>query len=275
MGCVHLYVGVSVHPLGVCLPIGVSVYLVVSIGSPFGPGATSLGLHVWRVEQLRPVQVPEATLGVVFSGDTYVVLHNGLEEQAHLHLWVGWDSPQDKRGACALLSTQLSSLLGERVTHREVQGNKSDLCMDCFPHGLTYRTLVVGCGARSNVLEHSRMQELAAASQDSERGGKAHLEIVADGKEPPELVQLLGPKPPLKEGSPEEDMVADQSNTGAAVLYKARTWQYTIMAPELGIPKCHHAGHRRYMRLGTARVHHDGPQEHMSLDMAQGHSGDP
>ncbi|XP_039420142.1 macrophage-capping protein [Corvus cornix cornix] len=248
-------------------------------GSPFGPGATRPGLHVWRVEQLRPVEVPEATLGVFFSGDAYLVLHNGPEEQSHLHLWMGRDSSQDERGACALLSTQLSSLLGERpVTHREVQGNESDLFMDYFPRGLTYQeggvasafnracpgpgpgpepepklyqvkgkrkirasqrdpswasfntgdcflldlgqTLFIWHGARSNVLERSRAQELAAAIRDSERGGKARLEIVADGEEPPEMVQVLGPKPPLQEGSPEEDVVADQRNTEAAVLYK-------------------------------------------------------
>lgn len=35
--------------------------------------------------------------------------------------------------------------------------------------------------------------------------------------------QVLGPKPTLQEGSPEEDVVADQRNAGAAVLYKARS----------------------------------------------------
>ncbi|NXF12346.1 CAPG protein, partial [Smithornis capensis] len=244
-------------------------------GSPFGAAAARPGLHIWRVEQLRPVEVPEATRGVFFSGDAYLVLHNGPEERAHLHLWLGRDSSQDERGACALLSTQLSSLLGERpVTHREVQGNESDLFMEYFPRGLTYQqeggvasafkptrpspgpgpapklyqvkgkrkirasereptwasfntgdcflldleqTLFVWCGARSNVLERSRAQELATAIRDSERGGKARLEIVADGEEPPEMIQVLGPKPPLQEGSPEEDVAADQSNAGAAV----------------------------------------------------------
>ncbi|XP_064493843.1 macrophage-capping protein isoform X1 [Pseudopipra pipra] len=247
-------------------------------GSPFGPAAALPGLHIWRVEQLRPVEVPEAARGIFFSGDSYLVLHNGPEERAHLHLWMGRDSSQDERGACALLSTQLSSLLGERpVTHREVQGNESDLFMEYFPHGLTYQqeggvasafkptwpspspgpapklyqvkgkrkirvserdpawasfntgdcflldlgqTLFVWCGARSNVLERSRAQELAVAIRDSERGGKARLEIVVDGEEPPEMVQVLGPKPPLQEGSPEEDVAADRSNMGAAVLYK-------------------------------------------------------
>lgn len=35
------------------------------------------------------MEVPKATLGIFFSGDSYLVLHNGLDEQAHLHLWVG------------------------------------------------------------------------------------------------------------------------------------------------------------------------------------------
>ncbi|NXW45801.1 CAPG protein, partial [Nyctiprogne leucopyga] len=52
----------------------------------------------------------------------------------------GRGSSRDEQGACALLSTQLNALLGERpVTHREVQGNESDLFMEYFPHGVTYQ----------------------------------------------------------------------------------------------------------------------------------------
>lgn len=58
-------------------------------GSPFGPAATRPGLHIWRVEKLRPVEVPKATWGTFFSGDAYLVLHNGPDERAHLHLWMG------------------------------------------------------------------------------------------------------------------------------------------------------------------------------------------
>ncbi|KAM6331315.1 macrophage-capping protein [Alca torda] len=244
-------------------------------GSPFGPTTTQPGLHIWRVEKLRPVEVPEVMWGVFFSGDAYLVLHNGPDERAHLHLWMGRDSSRDEQGACALLSTQLNALLGERpVTHREVQGNESDVFMEYFPRGITYQeggvdsafkatrpgagptrklyqvkgkkniraserdvcwasfntgdcfildlgeTLFVWCGARCNMLERRRAQELATAIRDGERGGKALLEIVVDGEEPPEMLQVLGPKPTLQEGSPEEDVVADQRNAGAAILYK-------------------------------------------------------
>uniref|UniRef100_A0A8C4UVZ5 Macrophage-capping protein n=1 Tax=Falco tinnunculus TaxID=100819 RepID=A0A8C4UVZ5_FALTI len=90
---------------------------------------------------------------------------------------------------------------------------------DCFILDLG-KTLFVWCGARCNVLERSKAQELAMAIRDGERSGKARLEIVVDGEEPPEMLQVLGPKPILQEGSPEEDVVADQRNAGAAVLYK-------------------------------------------------------
>ncbi|OXB53704.1 hypothetical protein ASZ78_003277 [Callipepla squamata] len=214
-------------------------------GSPFGPTPTRPGLHIWRVEKLCPVPVPESSWGIFFSGDAYLVLHLGPEERAHLHLWIGRDASRDERGACALLSTQLNALLGERpVTHREAQGHESDEFMGYFPCGITYQdggvdsafksvqhspgpvqrlyqvkgrrniraterdlswasfntgdcfildlgeTIFMWCGARCNVLERSRAQELAAAIRDGKRGGKARLETVVDGEEPPEMLQV-------------------------------------------------------------------------------------
>lgn len=150
-----------------------------------------------------------------------------------------------------------------------------------FHHSLP-QTLTVWCGAWSNVLKHSRMQELAAASYDSERGGKAHLEIVADGEEPPEMGQVcphwaergiwvsLGwlRDPPVSSPS----RCWDPSTPCRRAALRSTWWltratqgqlsptrQGPLMAPGLGMPKCHHGGHRRYMRLGTARVHHDSP----------------
>lgn len=195
----------------------------------------------------------------------------------------GRDSSQDERGACALLSTQMSSLLGKHtVTHHEVQGNESNLFMEYFPCGLTYETLFIWCGAWTNVLEHSRAQELTIAIWDGQQGGKTHLETVADSKEPPEMVQVLSPKSPLQGGSPKEDMVADQSKMGEVILYKARTWWNTMVARGLGMPECHHGGHRggdgqgpqNYSRVGVAREQCSGPMRH-SAGRCGGHYGCP
>lgn len=58
-------------------------------GSPFDASATQPGLHIWRVEKMKPVPVPKEMQGVFYSGDSYLVLHNGEDEQSHLHLWIG------------------------------------------------------------------------------------------------------------------------------------------------------------------------------------------
>lgn len=65
---------------------------------------------------------------------------------AHLFLLVlfllcpGQSSTRDEQGACAVLSTHLNSLLGERpIQYREVQGNESDVFMEYFPRGIKYQ----------------------------------------------------------------------------------------------------------------------------------------
>lgn len=57
--------------------------------SPFPASVQDPGLHIWRVEKLKPVPVARENQGVFFSGDSYLVLHNGPEEVSHLHLWIG------------------------------------------------------------------------------------------------------------------------------------------------------------------------------------------
>uniref|UniRef100_A0A2K5JRB3 Gelsolin-like domain-containing protein n=1 Tax=Colobus angolensis palliatus TaxID=336983 RepID=A0A2K5JRB3_COLAP len=197
-------------------------------GSPFPGSVQDPGLHVWRVEKLKPVPVARENQGVFFSGDSYLVLHNGPEEVSHLHLWIGQQSSRDEQGACAVLAVHLNTLLGERpVQHREVQGNESDLFMrtvqrgereSCGPFSergsriqapgsdpgfpASLQNISAWCGGKSNILEHNK------------------VEIVTDGEEPAEMIQVLGPKPALKEGNPEEDLTADKANAQAAALYK-------------------------------------------------------
>ncbi|KAH0519216.1 Macrophage-capping protein [Microtus ochrogaster] len=246
-------------------------------GSPFPASVQDPGLHIWRVEKLKPVPLARENHGIFFSGDSYLVLHNGPEEVSHLHLWIGQQSSRDEQGACAVLAVHLNTLLGERpVQHREVQGNESDLFMSYFPRGLKYQeggvesafhktnsgatpaaikklyqvkgkknirateralswdsfntgdcfildlgqSIFAWCGAKSNILERNKARDLALAIRDSERQGKAQVEIITDGEEPAEMIQVLGAKPALKEGNPEEDLTADKTNAQAAALYK-------------------------------------------------------
>uniref|UniRef100_A0ABI7W0N8 Gelsolin-like domain-containing protein n=1 Tax=Felis catus TaxID=9685 RepID=A0ABI7W0N8_FELCA len=90
---------------------------------------------------------------------------------------------------------------------------------DCFILDLG-QNIFAWCGGKSNILERNKARDLALAIRDSERQGKAQVEIVTDGEEPAEMIQVLGPKPALKEGNPEEDLTADRTNAQAAALYK-------------------------------------------------------
>ena len=46
------------------------------------------------------------------------------------------------------------------------------------------------CGAKSNILERNKARDLALAIRDSERQGKARVEIVTDGEEPADMIQV-------------------------------------------------------------------------------------
>ncbi|XP_063167476.1 macrophage-capping protein [Candoia aspera] len=246
-------------------------------GSPFDASAKEPGLHIWRVEKMKPVPVPDQMKGVFYTGDSYLVLYNGSDEHSNLHIWIGQNSSRDEQGACALLSTHLNSIPKEKpIQYREVQGNESDVFMEYFPHGIKYQEggvesaftrtqsnpeqgpmrqlyqvkgkkniravekelswtsfntgdcfildlgeqIFTWYGGKSNILERNKARDFAAAIRDSERKGKSRVEIVVDGEEPAEMIAVLGPKPALKEGTAEEDIVADQKNATAAVLYK-------------------------------------------------------
>ncbi|KAJ7305099.1 hypothetical protein JRQ81_010937 [Phrynocephalus forsythii] len=246
-------------------------------GSPFDESVKEPGLHIWRMEKMKPVSVPAEMHGVFYTGDSYLVLHNGFDEHSSVHIWIGQNSSRDEQGACALLSTHLNSFLKEKpIQYREVQGNESDVFMEYFSRGIKYQdggidsafnktqanqqsssthklyqikgkkniraterelswssfntgdcfildlgeNIFIWCGGKSNILERNKAQDLATAIRDSERKGKAKVEIVTDGEEPAEIIAVLGPKPVLKEGSPEEDVAADQKNAVSAVLYK-------------------------------------------------------
>uniref|UniRef100_A0A2K5DG18 Gelsolin-like domain-containing protein n=1 Tax=Aotus nancymaae TaxID=37293 RepID=A0A2K5DG18_AOTNA len=213
-------------------------------GFPFSASVQDPGLHLWRVEKLKPVPVARENQGV-----------------SHLHLWIGQQSSWHEQGSCAVPAVHLNTLLGEwPVQHCEVQGSESNLFMSYFPQGLKYQeggvesafhktssgapaavkklyqvkgrrtsiwdsfsmgdyfildlgqNIFAWCGGKSNILECNKARDLAL--------GKAQVEIVTDGEEPDEMIQVLGPKPSLKEGNPEEDLTADQTNAQATALYK-------------------------------------------------------
>lgn len=59
-----------------------------------------------------------------------------------------------------------------------------------MPHLL--QNIFAWCGGKSNILERNKARDLALAIRDSERQGKAQVEIVTDGEEPAEMIQVCG-----------------------------------------------------------------------------------
>ncbi|KAJ8266088.1 hypothetical protein GJAV_G00125740, partial [Gymnothorax javanicus] len=88
---------------------------------------------------------------------------------------------------------------------------------DCFILDLG-QTIVSWVGSQANVFEKQKVREIATLIRDTDKQGKARIDDVTEGEETPEMLQVLGPMPVLKESIPEEDKQADVSNT--ASLYK-------------------------------------------------------
>ncbi|XP_030648920.1 macrophage-capping protein-like [Chanos chanos] len=88
---------------------------------------------------------------------------------------------------------------------------------DCFILDLG-EIIVSWTGSQSNMFERQKVREIAALIRDTERNGKAHITHTAEGEEPLEMIEVLGPVPALRESSAENDTDADISNT--ASLYK-------------------------------------------------------
>ncbi|MFS7944531.1 putative villin headpiece, villin/Gelsolin, ADF-H/Gelsolin-like domain superfamily [Helianthus anomalus] len=95
------------------------------------------GIEVWRIENFKPVPVPQASYGKFFTGDSYLILKTiALKSGAlrqDIHYWLGKDTSQDEAGAAALKTIELDAALGGRaVQYREVQGHETERFLSYF-----------------------------------------------------------------------------------------------------------------------------------------------
>lgn len=106
---------------------------------------------------------------------------------------------------------------------RNIRAKEVELNWDSFNKGDCFildlgNTIVSWIGSQANIFEKQKVREIATLIRDTERHGKAQITNVTEGEEPPEMLEVLGPVPELKESTSEEDSKADASNT--ASLYK-------------------------------------------------------
>lgn len=109
---------------------------------------------------------------------------------------------------------------------KHIRAIETDLTWDSFNTGDCFildtgKFIYVWSGSQSNMMEKNRARDLANQIRDSERRGAAKVEIIQEGEEPEEMIQILGKRPvQLKEGSTQDDKEADKIHTRGAVLYQ-------------------------------------------------------
>ncbi|KAK2964708.1 putative Gelsolin [Blattamonas nauphoetae] len=99
-----------------------------------------LGLTIWRIEDFKPVLIPEAEYGKFQNGDSYIVLNGKLSRgnriSFEIFYWIGDKSTADEYGACAYKVVELSDALNGFVPqYRIVQNYESQAFLSLFPDG--------------------------------------------------------------------------------------------------------------------------------------------
>ncbi|XP_078497992.1 gelsolin isoform X2 [Lissotriton helveticus] len=89
---------------------------------------------------------------------------------------------------------------------------------DCFILDLG-EEIFQWCGSKSNRFERLKATNISKGIRDNERSGRAKVFVVEDGMEREKMLEVLGDKPALPEGAP-DDVKADASNRKLAKLYK-------------------------------------------------------
>lgn len=73
-------------------------------------------------------------------------------------------------------------------------------------------------GSKCNGQEKIKSCQLARGIRDNERGGRSKVQVVEEGSEPPELIELLGPKPTIPPAKV-DDKAADNTSAKKSKLY--------------------------------------------------------
>ncbi|XP_060036593.1 villin-like protein isoform X2 [Erinaceus europaeus] len=103
-------------------------------------------LHIWIIEDLKLVPVPEKAYGNFFEEHCYLVLHVSRSPKAKkgtssdLHYWVGKEASAEEQTVLGAFMQRLQeALCDSTVQHREVQGHESDCFCSYFRPGIIYR----------------------------------------------------------------------------------------------------------------------------------------
>uniref|UniRef100_A0A8C5CET0 Scinderin like a n=1 Tax=Gadus morhua TaxID=8049 RepID=A0A8C5CET0_GADMO len=87
---------------------------------------------------------------------------------------------------------------------------------DCFIIDLG-KDIYQWCGSKCNRYERLKSTTVAIGIRDNERSGRSDLHMVDEGDESDEIIEVLGPKPDIPDGSKDDE--ADRASKRTATLY--------------------------------------------------------
>ncbi|XP_076846634.1 scinderin like a [Brachyhypopomus gauderio] len=88
---------------------------------------------------------------------------------------------------------------------------------DCFILDLG-KDIYQWCGSECNRFERLKASQVAIDIRDNERSGRAKLHMVDEGAEVQAMVDVLGPKPSIPAGSPDDESVERANKTGTLYM---------------------------------------------------------
>ncbi|XP_023765341.1 villin-4 isoform X1 [Lactuca sativa] len=95
------------------------------------------GIEVWKIENSKPVAIPEASYGKFFTGDSYIILKTVTKKSGvfryEIHYWLGKDATEDDASTAATKTLELDAALGGRaVQYRELQAHETERFLSLF-----------------------------------------------------------------------------------------------------------------------------------------------
>ncbi|XP_056270390.1 scinderin like a [Pseudoliparis swirei] len=107
---------------------------------------------------------------------------------------------------------------------RRVRATEMPLSWDSFNKGDCFiidlgELIYHWSGSESNMFERLKTTELAIAIRDNERHGRAEVEMIDEGSEPDDVIEVLGPKPDLPAEGADSDQHADERHKNMASLH--------------------------------------------------------
>ncbi|KAJ7986406.1 hypothetical protein DPEC_G00339570 [Dallia pectoralis] len=105
---------------------------------------------------------------------------------------------------------------------------------DCFIIDLG-KDVFQWCGSDCNRFERLKASQVAIDIRDNERNGRAKVQMIEEGGEPQAVIDVLGAKPSIPAGSPDDEVV-DRSNKKKGALYMisnaSGSMKMSVVAPD-------------------------------------------